>query len=75
MDLRPGRGALIYGGKFVLGLGGTYTQVGCTYSLERFCPLWRCTIDHISGLLPLTSSLHTGAIVVLLYFSYQLGWL
>ena len=43
--------------------------------LERFCPIWRYTIDHISGLLTLTSSLHTGVIVVLLNFSFQLGWL
>ena len=28
MDLRPGRGALIHGGKFVLGLGETYTWEG-----------------------------------------------
>ena len=48
---------------------------GDSFAGKVLSNIGRCTIDHISGLLTLTPSLHTGVIVVLLYFSYQLGWL
>ena len=65
MDLHTEGGALIYGGKFVLGLGWTYTQVGCTYSWREVCVRFRMDLHTEGGAL-----IHGGKFVLGLGWTY-----